>query len=183
MTESPPPQSPPRESWTAGTLALLILLAALGVFLVQHSWTPKDIYLADLPYEVLESGEMEPVNNQTPDGETLQIFTTYYPVGIVTQANTRIELRGIPANQRYFVAEIGLDARNVVPGSPGGVVFTVMADGTVLYESPVMTREMPPRLVHVPIQGRNTLTLQTRSPDEDTRDDFGIWAMARFSSK
>lgn len=176
-------QHPPKEHhWTAGTLALFILLVALGVVLVQNAWLPKDVYLDSLPYEVLASGDQEPVNNQNRNGETLQIHTTYYPVGVAVQADTTIELRSIPPNQRYFVAEIGLDGQ-LIAGSPAAVVFTVIADGTVLYESPVMTHGMRPRQIHVPVAGRQVLTLEVTSPDDSTQDDHAIWAVARFSSK
>lgn len=176
-------------SWTAGGIAAVILMAAFASILIQETYQPDDVFISDLPYEVLASEDPEPLDDAgfplEEEGEPrpLQIHNTFYPKGIAVAANAEIELREWPPGYRFFRAEVGIDGA-AVPGGPASVIFTVLADGTVLYESPVMRAGMPPRLIYVPIDdNRNSLTLRVTDAGDGQVADHAVWAMARFTAE
>lgn len=172
-------------SWTSGQVASLILLLVICAVLVWNAYHPQDIYLGDLSFETLVGDKYEPRKDTSVLGKTLQIHTTYYPKGVGTHANSEIHTRFIPEGYSFFAAEIGVDAE-VGPNSPASVIFSVYAggaDGTLLYESPVLRAGMPPRLVYVPVRGRRSLTLVVRDAGDGNEADHADWAMARFIAR
>ncbi len=172
-------RSSSRNEWTPSRVAAVILFAIFCAVLVWNAYSPEDIYYGDLKFEVDKSEEYEPRVDQSLFEKTIQIGETYYPKGISTFGNSEISLRFVPETHSYFTAEIGIDAE-MGEDSPASVVFTVMSDGTVLYQSPVMRAGMAPRLVYVPIRGRRTVILKTSDAGDGNEDDYAHWAVARF---
>jgi hypothetical protein len=170
--------TPADAGWTVERVVALVLLFLLCAVLVWKAYNPEDIYLSDLKYEVLASPEgYEPGKDQNFQKETLRIKDTFYPKGFCVKPDGVISCRFIPNGYDFFVAEVGVDA---MAGENASVVFQVIADGTVLYESPVMRRDMPPRLVRVPIRGRNELLLHVFDGGDGNAEDVGNWALSRF---
>ncbi len=168
-----------QNEWTAGRISTVIFLVALGAVLVYNAYIPDDIYFSDLDYEVIQSDRYEPKDDTSVNGRTLQIHTTYYPKGLSVNANSEIFLRIIPDGYTHFTAEIGIDAE-VEEKNAASAIFSVLSDGALLYESPVLRSGMAPRLVHVPVEGRRTLVLKVSDAGDGSEYDRANWAMARF---
>ncbi len=178
--QNPTTDTPPQPGgWTPGQIAAVVILTVLCAVLVWNAYSPEDIYLSDLTFEVLEQERFEMRKDTSVEGDTIAIDKTYYPKGVGVHANSTLFVRFIPHGYRHFVAEIGID-KEVPPEMDSSVVFSVIADGTLLYESPVLKQGMPPRLVHVPIAGRKTLTLNVTDAGDGNEGDRANWAMARF---
>ncbi|MDP8244476.1 MAG: NPCBM/NEW2 domain-containing protein [Candidatus Hinthialibacter antarcticus] len=165
-------------SWTPLQIAFLIILAISCAGLVWNAYAPADIPFADLKFEALE-GDSEPLINIGWNQRPLQIQNKNYPIGLAVETDSLIELRYLPNGYRYFSAEIGVSADEAA-GGPNGIVFTVLSEGTVLYQSPVMRPGMPPRLVWVPVLDRQTLALKTERASDDAPGGRAVWALARF---
>lgn len=187
----PAPANGNGQPWTAREAAALVLLFITAGVLIWNVYQPEDIYLSDLPYEVMESDLYDPRNDQSVDGRPLQIHKSYYPKGIGTHARSVIFVRFVPANHTHFTAEVGIDAGRG-PESGASAVFRVSAggsearagtEGALLYESPVMRPGMNPRLVHVPVRGRRSLTLEVTDAGDGNGGDAANWAMARFTKE
>ncbi len=180
---TPATKSPERDdhysNWTTGRIAAIILLVILCASLVWNAYTWEDIYYADLDYDVVSSDTYEPQKDKSVLGRTLKISDTYYPKGLGVHANTEIHLRWVPPSYTYFTAEIGIDA-DAEETTNASVIFSVIADGTLLYQSPILKAGMLPRLIYVPIRGRRTLTLKVDDAGDGTENDYAVWAMARF---
>jgi len=173
-------QSPGNE-WNASHAAGLLLLLAFGIIVVWNAYHPEDVFYHDLDYEVIDRGDYLPLEDKSSTGKTLHIggSNTYYPRGIAVHAPTTLRLRFIPENYTWFMAEIGLDAES--PESAGGsVIFRVIGDGAILYQSKVITAGTHPMRIFVPIKTVNTLTLETLTTDDGSNGDNAIWAMPRF---
>jgi len=171
------------KEWTAGRAAAIVLLAILCGALVWNAYSPEDIFFSDLKYELLAGEKFEPQKDVSAQGRTLQIGQSYYPKGMGVHANSELNLRFVPEPYSYFAAEIGIDSE-VPADSPAAVVFSVFADGTQLYESPIMKPGMSPRLVYVPIRGRRTLTLKAIAVNDESKEGaHADWAMARFIAR
>ena len=156
---------------------MVFLLVACSV-MVWKAYSPADVPFADLDFEALE-GESEPLINVARDGAPLQIHNKVYPIGLSVEADSLIELRYLPNGYRYFSAEVGVSADDAADGR-SGIIFTVLSEGTVLYQSPVLQSGMAPRLVWVLVLDRQTLTLKTERADADAQGGRAVWGLARF---
>lgn len=176
MNDSSTP--PPPSAWSGWQYGLLAVFAGLCAALVLNAWQRPDIHLTDLKFDVL-AGENEPLIDKGWDGKPLQIANSIYPKGLAVEPGSVIELRYLPNNYDWFAAEAGISSTHI-PGGPEAAVFRVIADGTVLYESPVMRPGMAPRLIHVPIAGRKTLTLRVETAPDDASAAKAVWGWPRF---
>ncbi len=168
--------------WTAGRLAALIVLAIVCAVLVWNAYTPIDIFFTDLKYEVLAGDRFDPRSDATVEGNPLRIYHTFYPKGLGVHANSEVFLRFIPDGYSFFTAEIGVD-HEAGEESSASVIFTVLSDGTLLYESPIMKSGMPPRQIYVHVKNRKTLTLKVTDAGDGNDSDHADWAMARFLAR
>ncbi len=176
--QSDQPVSVIRSSWTGTQLGILAVLVIACSILVWTAYHPEDIYFHDLDYEVEIADEFLPSHDISVLGYPLKIENHLYARGISTFGNSTLILRKIPAGYRYFSAEIGIDASSPKPA--GSVVFSVLANGTLLYQSPVLTKDMPPVHVFVPLLERTSLTLKVTDAGDGTEGDYANWASARF---
>ncbi len=103
----------------------------------------------------------------------------WYPKGIGVQAPSVLNysLAGIWGRASRFVAEIGIDDEVAYGGS---VVFQVMADGVLLYDSGVMNAVSPTQLVNLDVSGRRVLTLIVTDAGDGNANDQADWANARI---
>jgi hypothetical protein len=172
-------ESTSNPGWTTERVVAIIVLFLLCCILVWKAYSPEDVYLSDIKYETLAIAEgYDPVSDQNQNGTSIQIKTTTYPKGISTKAHTIISCRFIPDGYAFFVTEVGI---NPSPEAfEASVIFRILADGALLYESPVMKEGMDPRLVRVPIRGRHELILEAQDAGDGNAGDYANWAMSRF---
>jgi len=170
------------KSWSGSQVAGVIVIAVLCIILVWNAYHPEDVYYHDLDYDVSTSTRYDPREDVSRAGVSLQINDVVYSRGIAVHAPTELNLRFLPHNYSFFLAEIGLDSQPLEPESAatGSVIFRVIADGTVLYESPLISRDMEPIQLFVPIRDRNHLILQVSDAGDGNEGDDAIWAVPRF---
>lgn len=109
------------------------------------------------------------------DGHTITIEGVTYAKGLGVHAPSRITYDLGGACTR-FVADVGVDDEN---GDAGSVAFTVQADGSTVYRSPVLRGRDGAATADVDITGAGTLTLLVDDGGDGTGNDHADWAGAR----
>ena len=109
------------------------------------------------------------------DGKTITLNGTTFAKGLGVHAPSSIELR---PNGRCssFTASIGVDDEIT---STGSVIFQVWADGSLLFQSGVMTPTSQTQNVNVDITGRTELRLTVAGGVDTMNSDHADWANAR----
>jgi alpha-galactosidase len=113
-------------------------------------------------------------NNLSMGGNPLQLNGTNYPYGLGVHAFSGVEYRlgGIASR---FQSDIGVDDE---VGANGSVVFHVLADGTEIFNSGVLTGGGPHQSVNLDMTGVNRLTLGVSDADNGINSDHADWAGA-----
>jgi hypothetical protein len=135
--------------------------------------------LSDLPWESATSGWRSVARDRAVGGGELRLGGTRFAKGLGTHANSEIVYPLGPGDD-LFRAVVGID--DAKAGSPGSVVFRVLADGEVLYDSGVMRAQpySPPREVLVDVSGRDRLLLQVLDAGDGNNSDHADWADAQL---
>ncbi len=133
-------------------------------------------YLSDLPWlsDILSPIipiQLDRAGSLTP----LTLHGVTYSKGLGTIGNTRASYFLGSAASR-FQCDIGVD--DDAGSFFGEVIFQVFADGTMLYDSGVMTTHTPTQTIDLDVTGKNVLTLLTLTNDAGI-NSFGDWAGAR----
>src|SRR5262245_4415366 len=111
------------------------------------------------------------------DGGTITLNGTTFAKGLGVHAPSSIELR--PNGKcSTFTAGIGVDDE---VGSNGSVIFQVWGDGTLLFQSGVMTGSSATRNGNVNIAGRTSLRLAVAGGVDTMNSDHADWANARVT--
>jgi len=76
-----------------------------------------------------------------------------------------------------FTAQVGIDDEVATGGS---VVFQVYADGTLLFDSGLMTSASPTKAVNVSVSGKNELRLLVTDGGDGNSADHADWADAKI---
>ena len=76
-----------------------------------------------------------------------------------------------------FTAEIGVDDE---VGDNGSVVFQVLGDDVVLFESAILYGTSPTQVISVDVRGKNELRLKVLSGDDGNGYDHADWADAKL---
>ena len=172
-------------------LATLIVLAGLGLWNLLPS---LHIYVSDLEeIEVIETSEWTDLLEMptyrldaSVDGNSLMIDGMFYSKGIGMHAISEIKVKP-PSGYTHFVSEIGID--DEVPEDATAeeghatVRFYVYGDGVILYESPVVVRQAPPRRIVVDIRGVRDLRLRVDDAGDGINHDHADWGNARFERR
>lgn len=187
-------ETAPAINWTAGQSASFVLIIILCGIILYNAYSPEDIYISDLQYEVITAELYDPRNDESAVGKPLTIQVkeqpSFYAKGIGLHANSEIFVRFVPDGYTHFAAEIGVDA--VSGNSESSIIFMVYAggsegktgtSGTLLYESPVLKANMNPLYIEAPVYGRRSLTLTVRDAMDGNNGDFAVWGMARFMKR
>lgn len=124
------------------------------------------------PYEVNASNGERPAG----DGRTLTINGTSYPKGLGVHAASQL-VYALGGTCSTFSAEVGVDDE---VGTVGSVVFQVLADGDLVFESGLMTGRDPARSVSVSVAGKQQLTLRVTDGGDGVKFDHGDWANAKI---
>jgi hypothetical protein len=116
----------------------------------------------------------------TIKGNTITLRGSTYTSGIGTHAASTITY-SLGGNYKNFLTDIGVD--DEVNGSTGSVIFQVLGDGKVLYDSGVLTNNSPIVSLNINLTGVQTLTLVATNGVAGSIDfDHADWAGARLIS-
>lgn len=110
------------------------------------------------------------------DGRTLTLAGKTYEKGIGVHADSDIEVY-LGGQCTAFTADVGID--DEINGY-GEVVFSVEADGKVLWTSPKLTGAAATVPVDVKLDGARHVRLKVTDSNGSKSGDHGDWAAARF---
>ncbi|HXI73711.1 MAG TPA: NPCBM/NEW2 domain-containing protein [Verrucomicrobiae bacterium] len=158
------------------------LITMIGMALVSVALTGQaktgtfGIESLDLRY--VDQGWGYPQVNKSLDGHAITIAGQKFEHGLGTHAAStfRIDLGG--AAER-FTAMVGVD--DDVKHRGGSVIFRVVGDGKVLWESGVMRAGTPAKAVNVELRGVKQMVLNVGDADDGTSWDHADWAEAEIS--
>ncbi len=157
----------------------LVLLSMLILFQSCGMVSSGEVFVSDLEeLNVLKEEWMPYKRDLSVDGNSLIIGEKWYPKGLGVHANAELSVQ-IPKGYTYFVAEVGVDDE-IPEENPASVRFFVLGDGAVLYESPVLKADMPPRRIHVNIQDMSELVMKVDDAGDGNNSDHADWGNARF---
>ncbi len=117
------------------------------------------------------NGELDP-----NDGKVLTLAGKTYPKGLGVHADSNVayNLNGVYST---FTAEIGIDDE---VGDNGSVIFQVLGDDVVLFESGILLGSSPTQIISVDVRGKNELRLKVLSGDDGNGYDHADWADAKL---
>jgi hypothetical protein len=164
-----------RSDW-AGNLSLP--MASVGRILVQNG---RCVFVSDLrPVEARQTPYLDGAHpyrvNQSQAGGPLQIGGTRFGRGLGVRSRSDLTYE-LAAGYKAFAAVIGVDA---AAGGAGSVIFRVLGDDKVLYESPVVRGGDEPRAVRVDVSGVLLLRLVVDFADNGDIGDYADWGNARL---
>ncbi|KAB2372897.1 MULTISPECIES: NPCBM/NEW2 domain-containing protein [Bacillus] len=147
--------------------------------------TPGSVQLSDTLTPVSVVGDIEQMTpnyfsynkNQSFYKTQLSINGVKYDKGIGSHSNSTIKYN---LNGQYskFTVDVGIDDQ-VAPGH-GSVNFVIIADGKILYISPVKKSHESAEHVEVNIAGKNTLELVSYYANDNIDNDHADWADAKL---
>ena len=139
--------------------------------------TTAPTYLSDLTAVSSTTGFGSVMKDQTVKGNTITLRGTTYAKGIGTHAVSQI-VYNLNGQFGTFASDVGVDDET---NGQGSVDFQVIGDGTVLFDSGVLTGTSPVVHVSLNVAGVKTLTLlATNGIAGDIDYDHSDWAGARL---
>jgi hypothetical protein len=151
------------------------------VTLLRNGGGAGATYLSDIPWTFMSNG-WGPVERDRSNGEagagdggilTLNGVTFGKGLGVHAFSDVRFSLNGGCSS---FDATIGVDDE---AGSSGSVTFQVYVDGSLRYDSGIMTGATASKNVSVPLSGANQLQLYVTDGGDGLFYDHADWADAR----
>jgi hypothetical protein len=109
------------------------------------------------------------------DGHIITLNGTTFAKGLGAHASSDVRF-ALNGTCSWFAATIGVDDE---VGPLGSVVFRVLVDGVLGYDSGAMTGTTTSKTVFVPISGASTLTLVVTDGGNGNAYDHADWAGAR----
>jgi hypothetical protein len=142
---------------------------------------PVLTYLSDLPFTSTNGWgpvERDRSNGEqgATDGNPLRLGGATYTKGIGAHSASRIDYN-LGGNYNSFFAYIGVDDEVPIAGS---VIFQILADGVLLYDSGLMTGLSNTKLANVNVTGKQTLTLIVNDGGDGVGSDHADWAGAQL---
>ncbi len=141
------------------------------------------IYVSDLPFVGTPINGWGPVERDMSNGEQgagdgrpITLNTVVYPKGLGCHAYSEITFN-LAGQYAWFLSDVGVDDE---VGNNGSVVFQILADGILLYDSGLMTGASATRTGLVSVAGRNQLKLIVRDGGDGIGFDHADWAGARL---
>ncbi|MCB9852698.1 MAG: NPCBM/NEW2 domain-containing protein [Phycisphaerales bacterium] len=124
--------------------------------------------------ESIIGGDWPAQRNRNVTGGPLRIAGRSYEDGWGVHARSRIEF-ALDGQYEQFAADVGVDSS---VGMHGSVVFRVIADGEVVFESDVMRGGQAARRIKVPLGSAKQLVLECDRADGLDLADHANWANA-----
>ncbi|MEU4479058.1 NPCBM/NEW2 domain-containing protein [Micromonospora sp. NPDC023966] len=149
---------------------------------VEEQAAPADgpaEHLSDRDWVSATAGWRSVLKDRAVSGSPIRLAGTEYAKGIGTHANSEVVYDLEPTDTR-FVAIVGID--DVQRTSPNAsVVFQVLADGKVVYDSGLMRAQpySPPQRVELDILGVERLVLRVTDAGNTNNSDHADWADAK----
>jgi hypothetical protein len=140
-----------------------------------------DAYVSDLPFQ--STNGWGPVERDTSNGEAdpgdghpITLGGVVYPKGLGAHApgDITVYLGGACTS---FTATVGVDAET---NGGGSVRFHVLADGTEVASTPVLTGSSAPLTLTAPVTGATTLDLVLDDGGDGNGNDHADWAAAQL---
>jgi len=156
----------------AGGFLLLLALASLPARAAETVWL-GELDLGHLHYE----GWRKPQVDKSFSGKPLAVAGRKFERGIGTRALSTLWLE-LDGRVERFQAFVGVD--DAAGNAEAAVVFSIFGDGKKLWESGVMKRGQPAKLVDVSLKGVRSLLLMVDHAGESNNYDHADWAEPRF---
>jgi hypothetical protein len=140
------------------------------------------VFLSDLPWRSESNGygpaERDRANGElgADDGGPLSLDGTAYEKGIGAHAPSEIVI-DLAGRCEQFAATVGVDDSR---GSNGSIAFRVLADGTEVASTPVLTGASSALDLQADVSGAERLTLIVTNGGDNTNHDHANWAAARL---
>jgi hypothetical protein len=132
--------------------------------------------LSDRKWESATIGWGELAKNRSVSGGPISLAGVEYATGIGTHAASEIVYQLSPDDVR-FSALVGID--DFQRGSAySSVVFEVLADGELAYQSPVLRGDSAPQQVDLDVMGVKKLLLRVTDAGDGNNSDHADWANA-----
>lgn len=141
-----------------------------------------ETYLSDLDVLVISSGYGPVERNMSngdigeKDGNPITLMGVTYPKGLGVHADSEI-IVALNGGYQSFISDVGVDDE---VGERGSVVFRVMVDGALAFDSGVMTGATPTKKVELDVTGKRQLKLLVTN-NGDVSYDHADWAGARLT--
>ncbi|MBD1221216.1 glycoside hydrolase family 2 TIM barrel-domain containing protein [Virgibacillus halodenitrificans] len=143
-----------------------------------------ELYLSDLDWKDATIGWGSIKRDASVDGNKLTLTGESEPVtyekGLGTHAHSEITYDIAGKGYETFQSYVGLDLE---ANNTGTINFQVFADGEKLFESGVMRRDTPAKLIDVDITGKEQLKLVVTDGGDNNGNDHADWADAKFMAK
>lgn len=145
----------------------------------------EDVFLSDLQPAYAGNGfgpierDMNVGEYGPNDGEPIRMGGKTFEKGLGMHAHG-VAGYYLGGNGDRFTATIGLDEDR---GNGGSVIFRVVADGEVVFESDVITGATSPQEISVDVGGVERLELIADATDDGQGGDWANWADARLTCK
>lgn len=153
----------------------LVLLAL--AFFFDCKMPAATVWLDDLDVSKTIQDWGDPQKNKSVDGHRLSIGSEKYEHGLGTHANSTLYI-SLKGAARSFSASVGVDGE--ITNSIGSVVFTVLGDGKLLWQSGIMRAGEPARNFDLKLNGIKTLALKVGDAKDGISYDHADWANAKF---
>ncbi len=172
-------------SWSDGGAAshnVTVPLAGKSLTATYAGSGSTTAYLSDLAWTTVANGwgpvEKDRSNGEKSagDGLPLTLNTVVYAKGLGAHAASDIRY-AMNGTCTSFSTKVGVDDE---AGSNGSITFRILADGTTLFDSGVMTGTSATQTATVNVTGRTTLQLVI-DPGADMNYDHGDWADAQLT--
>ncbi|QRN95561.1 NPCBM/NEW2 domain-containing protein [Archangium violaceum] len=141
------------------------------------------VYVSDLPWVSQKNGvgpaQRDRSNGEqgSTDGRTLTLAGVTYAKGVGVHAASELVIDLVGGGYSRFKSDIGVDDETA---SAGSVVFSVYADGELLFTSGTMKGASATRSVDVSVEGRQQLRLVVGDAGDGGFCDHADWADARL---
>lgn len=152
-----------------------ILAIAVGGFVASAN-ASETFQLSTLDIKKADQGWGSPHANLSVDGKPMSVAGEKFDNGFGTHAESflYIELNG---KGETFTAKVGLDDETAPHGS---VVFKVIGDENVLWESGLMTSGLKAKECSVNLKGIKELVLKVEDGEDGINYDHADWANAKI---
>jgi NPCBM/NEW2 domain len=134
-------------------------------------------FVSDMPWVSSSNGQGPVLRNQTTTGSPIAIGSLSFSSGLGVYANSDVTVN-LGGRYMSFQSDIGVDGLN----SSSSVIFEVYGDGTLLYQSPVLTDASGAIPISLSVAGVQQLSLDVIGSTSNTTGDHAVWADSRLVS-
>jgi len=149
----------------AGVIYLLLVISG------RLNYYKESIYIDKLKPVFATQGYGKLTKNKTVANRMLSSAYYFFNRGLGTHAVSQV-VYNLEGKFRVFESEIGVDTEAIEPAT---VVFKIVGDGKILYESKVMKKWDKPKHVNLNIKGVNQLVLVVEDGGDGINNDHAGW--------